>query len=449
MRSAFLACASLLLVVARAHAQTPAAPAEAAPADATQPVTQQPPAAEPAPPAAPVDAPPPAPPPAPVEPAAAAPPAPAAAPPPGPRPAPAGPLKIESAAATIKLGFLLQPQYEVVGHPTLDSGSQNLYLRRVRLLIGGTIFKDFEYFFDSDFANLFKANQTTGSKSTPGMNVQDAFGTWKAVGDQLKVDVGYMLPALNHNALQGATTLYSWDYFNNSFRHSAAFNSNGDPIGRDTGLQLRGLVLDGLLEYRVGLFQGRRNVSEDGKVGSRNMFRVAGRVQVNLLDPEPGFFYAGTYLGAKKILSLGASYDFQDSYKRWGVDAFADLPAGPGVFTAQVNFVHADGDDFLVTPGATAGDPPVSLLVKQSALMGEVGYLINDVNLSPIFRFEQQWFPDAENSETRIGGGLAFWPYGHNVNLKAFYQRVTPADAPMVAEHGYNQFNLQTQFYVF
>lgn len=446
MRSALLACASLLLFVGRANAQTPAAPGEPAPADANAPA-QQPPAAEPAPPAAPVAAPPP---PAAAEPVAPAPapaPPPAAAAPPGPRPAPAGPLKIETPSATLKLGFLLQPQYEVVGHPTLNSGSQNLYLRRVRLLLGGTIFKDFEYFFDSDFANLFKANQTSGTKSTPGMNVQDAFGTWKAVGGQLKVDVGYMLPALNHNALQGATTLYSWDYFNNSFRHSAAFNSSGDPIGRDAGLQLRGLLIDGLLEYRVGLFQGRRNISEDGKVGARNMFRVAGRVQVNLLDPEPGFFYAGSYLGAKKILSLGASYDFQDSYKRWGVDAFADMPLGDGVFTAQVNLVHADGDDFLTNPGATATDPPVPALPKQTALMGEVGYLINAVNLSPIFRFEQQWFPDADTHETRLGGGLAFWPYGHNVNLKAFYQRVTPVEAP--GTHGYNQFNLQTQFYVF
>lgn len=443
MRSAFLACASLLLLVARANAQTP--PAEPAPADANLPA-QQPPAAEPAPPAAPVAAPPP---PAAAQPApaAAAPAAPAA--PPGPRPAPAGPLKIETPSATVKLGFLLQPQYEVVGHSTLNSASQNLYVRRVRLLLGGTIFKDFEYFFDTDFANLFKTNTTTGAnvKSTPGMNVQDAFGTWKALGDQLKVDVGYMLPALNHNALQGATTLYSWDYFNNSFRHSNTFNSSADPIGRDAGLQLRGLVLDGHIEYRVGLFQGRRNDPTTTKTGGRNMFRVAGRVQINLLDPEPGFFYAGTYLGAKKILSIGGSYDFQDSYKRWSVDAFADLPAGPGVFTAQVNLVGADGDDFLVNPPAMAGGMPTPALPKQTALMGEVGYLIDAANLSPIFRFEQQWYPDADTHETRLGGGLAFWPYGHNVNLKAFYQRVTPHEA--AGTHGFNQFNLQTQFYVF
>lgn len=342
----------------------------------------------------------------------------------------------------MKIGFLLQPQYEILGSPTLDNASHNLFVRRVRLLVGGTLFKDFEYFFDTDFADLFKANPATGTKNTPGLNVQDAFGTWKAVGDQLKVDLGYMLPPLNHNAVQGATTLYSWDYFSNSFRHSNAFNSSGPPVGRDAGVQLRGLLFDGHLEYRVGVFQGRRNEASMTDVGSRNMFRVAGRLQINVLDPESGFFYAGSYLGAKKILSIGGSYDFQDSYKRWSVDAFADLPAGPGVFTGQVNFVHADGDDFLV---AAMPPPP---LPKQNAIMGEVGYLIDAVNLSPIFRFEQQWItvnPDTTPTETRIGGGLAFWPYGHNINIKAFFQRVTPDPAP----HAYNQFNFQTQFYVF
>jgi hypothetical protein len=358
-------------------------------------------------------------------------------------------LKIETPSSSVKIGFLLQPAYEVVGSSTLDSGSQNVFVRRVRLLLGGTLFKDFEYFFDTDYPDLFKANASTGSKNTPGMNVQDAFATWKAIGDQLKIDLGYMLPPLQHNAVQGATTLYGWDYFAYAFRHSGAFNSSGNPIGRDAGVQLRGLVLDGHLEYRVGLFQGRRNAASDTQVGSRNMFRVAGRVQVNILDPEPGFFYAGSYLGAKKILSLGASYDFQDSYKRWAVDAFADLPAGPGVFTGQVNFVHADGDDFLMNPPAMAGGTATPALPEQNAIMAEVGYLVDDVNLSPILRFERLWFPASDASETRFGGGLAFWPYGHNVNVKAFFQRITP-DTPDVAnDHAFNQFNFQTQFYVF
>ena len=40
-------------------------------------------------------------------------------------------------------------------------------------------------------------------------------------------------------------------------------------------------------------------------VGGVNPFRLAARLQINLLDGEPGFFYQGTYLGAKRIFSIG------------------------------------------------------------------------------------------------------------------------------------------------
>jgi hypothetical protein len=270
--------------------------------------------------------------------------------------------------------------------------------------------------------------------------VQDAFGTFKALGDALKFDMGYMLPPSTHNADQGAGTLYSWDYFSNSFRNSNSFNSSGAPVGRDAGLQVRGLVLNDHLEYRAGLFQGRRNVAANGKVGGSNFFRFAARAQVNIFDPETGFFYAGTYLGTKKVLSFGAAVDVQGGYTHLGADAFADLPVGPGVATAQVNVAHYDGKDFIVAGGVSTP------LAKQTSVMAEAGYLIDAIDLSPIVRFERQWIDPTSTHETRVGGGVAFWPYSHGFNVKAFYLRVTP-DAP--GQHGFNQINIQTQVYVF
>jgi hypothetical protein len=368
------------------------------------------------------------------------PPAPPAEPPPVARPAPA-PLKIESTNASLKLGLLLQPQYEMAGSPTLTGVSHNLFVRRVRFLAGATLFKKVELFFDTDYADLFKAAQDTGIKNTPGLYVQDAFGTFKALDDLIKLDMGYMLPPSTHNALQGAGTLYSWDYFSNSFRNSNSFNSSGAPVGRDAGVQVRGLVLDNHIEYRAGLFQGRRETaSMDGKVGARNFFRFAARVQANVLDAEPGFFYAGTYLGTKKVLSFGAAVDVQNDYIHYGGDVFADLPLGPGVLTAQVNVAHYDGKNFLVAGGISTPLP------KQSSVMGEVGYLIDAIDLSPIVRFEKQWISPTSTHETRVGGGVAFWPYSHGFNVKAFLMRVTPDAA---GQHGFNQLNLQTQVYVF
>lgn len=376
-------------------------------------------------------------------------------PPPPPPPTTIAPVKIDSPSTTIKFGFLGQFQYEAVNAAPpnaaeLDGYQQNLYLRRTRLLVGGTLFGVVDYFLDTDFANLFKASPaagmagapgTTGLKATPGMNIQDAFVTYKPLGDLLKVDAGYMLPPLAHNALQGAGSLLSWDYFNYSFQHSAAFGASANPVGRDAGLQLRGLVLDGHLEYRVGLFQGVRNQPSATEVGARNMFRTTARLQVNFLDAETGFFYAGTYFGAKKILSIGASFDMQENYKYWAVDGLADLPLGPGVVTAQVNLAQWNAGDKAELLGGGAG----SILPKQTALMAEAGYTVSAMHASPILRYEQLSTTAPGGDQKRIGAGLAFWPYLHNTNLKVFYTRVMLQDAVRNA----NQFNVQWQVYFF
>jgi hypothetical protein len=422
-RRKLLAHAMVLLGIATHAHGVLAQTASPAPASAAQPAAADATAQTTAPPAAPETGP------APVAPAEVAP----AAPP----PSAFTPLKIESPNASIKLGLLAQPQFESIGspNPALSGTSNNLYLRRIRLLVGGSLFGKFEYFFDTDSPNLNKAN-AEGVKSA-ALGVQDAFVTFKAYEDYFKIDAGYMLPPLAHNALQSAGTLYGWDYFANSFRHANAFNSEGD-VGRDAGVQLRGLVADNHLEYRVGVFQGLRQPASMTEVAAHNFFRVAGRVQLNLLDPETGFFYAGTYLGTKRVLSFGASYDFQSSYHHWSLDGFLDLPLGPGAVTAQVNVVKWNGGDFLA-----AGALP-----NQTAFMAEAGYRFDVVQLSPIVRFE---YRNAVNQtaavpdEARYGLGLAYWPFGHNVNLKAFYTRIQPK--PDL--RGYNQFNLQWQLYFF
>ncbi|HEY5281329.1 MAG TPA: hypothetical protein VIM14_00935, partial [Polyangia bacterium] len=184
-------------------------------------------------------------------------PAPASAPEPAsvmaaPPPAPPS-FRIEPSKDTsIRIGLLLQPQFQSASSATLDKYSNNLYIRRTRILVGGTLFGTFDYFLDTDYPNLFLASaggteaNPTYQKATPGMNIQDAFGTWRAYNDMVKVDVGYMLPPGLHNAVQGATTLYSWDYFINSFPNRGnLFGGSTSPVGRDVGVQLRGLLVDG------------------------------------------------------------------------------------------------------------------------------------------------------------------------------------------------------------
>lgn len=362
--------------------------------------------------------------------------APAPAPPPPSGAAPGG-LKIEGARASARFGFLLQPAFESAGDPALEGMRNNLFLRRARLLVGMTLGSNIELFFETDSPNLGKTtgiNPMTNALITtgPGVNVQDAFMTWKPL-DEIKVDVGMMLIPFSHNSLQGATTLYSLDYFTHSFQQSAGL---GNYIGRDTGIQLRGLIAKHL-EYRVGAFQGKRNATPM-RVVSTNAPRIAGRLQFNFLDAETSYFYAGTYAGTKRIFSIGAGYDHQDKYNAFAGDVFLDLPLGGGVLTAQGNFIWADGDTWLAGPGAAG-------VAENVSIMGEAGFRFGDV--SPIVRFEWQDFDNGALIDSyRVSGGIAYWYLNHNANVKLFYTYAKPEPA---GQDGFHQINVQTQFFVF
>jgi hypothetical protein len=359
--------------------------------------------------------------------------------PPAPAPAAPGGLKIDGAGASIKLGFLLQPAYEFTDQsPTADEASQTFFLRRARLMVGMSLGSMFELFVETETANLGRAAGPApggGVASTVGANIQDAFITWKPL-EQFKLDAGLILIPLSHNGLQGATTLYSWDYYAYSFQQNGAL---GNYVGRDTGVQVRGLLFEHL-EYRLGAFTGRRVVPApmmmEAVPMSRTALRVAGRVQYNFFDAESGFFYAGTYHGAKRVLSVGGGFDLQSDYRSFAGDVFLDWPLGTNVVTAQADVVRYDGGTWAPIP-------------TQTSIMTEAGYRIGNWKLSPIVRFELLRL-DAPSPQapdfTRLGAGLAYWYMGHNANVKAFYSFVR-AETP--GQNSYSQVNLQMQFFVF
>src|SRR5437764_1190381 len=95
-----------------------------------------------------------------------------------------------------------------------------------------------------------------------------------------------------------------------------------------------------------------------------------------------------------------------------------------------------------ITPSAIATSsrsrPP------RRALSAELGFHIKALHLAPILRGEHLWLSGGPD-QTRLGGGIALWAYGHNFNLKAFYQNIKDEG---IARHA-NQFNLQAQLYFF
>lgn len=321
-----------------------------------------------------------------------------------------------------KLGILMQPQADWLQDAATDGYTQNLFIRRCRLLFAGQVAKNVTFFVETDAPNLGKQS-ATGKNIQPSMFLQDAFVSYK-VRDELIVDAGLILVSVSRNGLQGATTLLPIDYSAYTFSNSAPTQSSA---GRDTGVQARGYLAKGHFEYRVGMYQGVRDAK------SRNAFRTNVRVMYNFLDPESGFFYTGTYLGKKKVFAIGGGYEQQNDYNSYAADLFLDHPLGTGSITAQADVVRFDGGTFLTT------------LPKQTDQLVEVGYLIPSVNLSPFVQYVHR---DRANTntgdETRYSLGLALWHAGHNANLKAAVGKIDPKGGKSLSEY-----TLQFQLFYF
>lgn len=300
-------------------------------------------------------------------------------------------------SASLRLGVLAQAQGEWLEQPGGESAAQNLFLRRVRLLMGGKIGERFTFFLDTDSPNLGKAG-ADGKRSEPSIYLQDLVLTYQLSG-QWKLDAGKLLVANSYHSGQSAGSLLGIDYSPYGFVSSGPM---GLQAGRDYGVAGRGYLFDNHLEARVGLYQGVRGE------GARNPFRTAARVVWYPFEAHTDFFYPGTTLGKKKVLALGVSHDRQEDYRATGADLHLDLPRGRDALTFQANVVRLDGGELLPT------------LPEQVTLFVEAGYYLGARKISPFLQFSQRDFrgsgaPDEQTTQV----GLAYWLDGHRLNLKA------------------------------
>ncbi|TRO80500.1 porin [Desulfuromonas acetexigens] len=128
---------------------------------------------------------------------------------------------------------------------------------------------------------------------------------------------------------------------------------------RDKGVTLWGNLFDQKFQYRLDAMNGRN----DSASAPDSAFRYGARAHVTLLDPENGHGYKGTYLGEKKVLTIGGAYQMEKDvaysnytaagigsesvdYKAWTADLFFEYPVdGVGTFTVSGAYADYDLDD--------------------------------------------------------------------------------------------------------
>jgi hypothetical protein len=213
-----------------------------------------------------------------------------------------------------------------------------------------------------------------------GVAFRDLWITLK-LDDAFKIQVGRMyVPFTRNYGTTSTKTLLTidLDWAQGGIRSNIFYPSK---VGRDDGITLWGNIKDGLTQYRFMVSEG----VESDTVNPDDNLRFVGRISVSLFDPETGWFNKGTYLGKKRVLSLGGGADYQkdliygtrqDDYSAWTIDAFYDQPIGNhGAFTFEGAYIDIDNGVNAIsdTQFASGDDGSIASLKAGYLFLDKIG----------------------------------------------------------------------------
>lgn len=316
----------------------------------------------------------------------------------------AGPtIKIDD-TKSITVGAGLRTSFASLedGAPNGTDRSYDFELDSVRLYLSGKVTKDIGLVFNTE-------RQSDGS-----IRVLDGIAQF-AFSDLVNVWLGRFLPPSDRSNLSGPYYLATWDF---------PFVQNYPSIfaGRDDGLAVWGQVGGGKFKYQVGAFQGRNGV---GTSNQSDSLLYAGRLTINLWDPEPGYYNDSTYYGAKEILAFGLTAQSQSDgvgtalnpgdFNAWSIDALMEKKLGKDVLSVEGAYYRYDTG--VVDPTLIDGD---GFFVQVSYL---IGAKVGSGKFQPHVRYQTLDETNAGQERKRYDVGVNYIIDGHNARITAIYAK--------------------------
>jgi hypothetical protein len=330
----------------------------------------------------------------------------------------------------LRFGTQLQLWADEAQDATTKGFNQNLYIRRARFLLTGSVAPNVTFFIQTDDPNLGKTPKALGS----GYILQDGWAEWK-LNDEFAVEGGLMLIPLNRAELVSTTSFITVDISPTATVFATPTQTSGT---RDTGFQAKGYILDGRLEYRAGLFQGVRTAATSTSVASNNAFRHAFWLSYDFFEKERGYVYAGTNRGTKKVVAVSSGYDAQRDYKAYSASLHATIPVnGKDEFAVLAQGVHYDGGKFLTS------------LPRQNDYLAEFGYYYAPLKIQPFGKYEKQKFTlpvTPAKDQKRYGLGFNYYVSGQNLKVTGQVTNVKPANNAL---HATNEYTVQMQVWYY
>jgi len=350
-----------------------------------------------------------------------------------------GTIKIDD-TRSISVGMGLRSSFNLVedAAPNGSSYSKDFTLESFRLYLGGQLHEIVTFEFNADY--------DTTPPGTEDVRVLDAVLKFK-FSELVQVWAGRFLPPSDRSNLSGPYYLNAWT-FPFVQKYPAVF------AGRDDGLAIFGQIDGGRFKYQVGVFEGTGEnstttvtettttftdsggdtvsvpVTTTTTVGGPNQsgsLLYAGRLTLNLLDPEPGYYNSSTYYGSKDVLAIGlvamsqknsvGTLGSEGDFNGWNIDILAEKNlAGTGVATLEGAFYDYDND------GKAGGEGDGYFVLGSFLLPNKVGPGALKGQLQPMVRYQE--FSNeglTTGDHTRLDLGVSHIISGHNARISLTY----------------------------
>ncbi|HEX9577023.1 MAG TPA: hypothetical protein VF993_04675 [Myxococcales bacterium] len=229
--------------------------------------------------------------------------------------------------------------------------------------------------------------------------------------DLFHVWMGRFLPPSDRANLSGPYYQNAWNY---------PTTVNGYPsvyAGRADGAALWGQVNKGQFKYQAGVF----TVDPTVPIGQAI---YALRLVYNVLDPEPGYYNASTYYGAKDILALGGTLQYKKTLDPLGdkkllgfnLDLLFERHILADVLTLEGAYYNFD-------QGNDAGKQGWSFYALASWLFST---RVGPGRLQPMARYQHAVPANGGDATKTIDAGLNYIMDGHNTRAALVVQNISP-----------------------
>ncbi|NJD39857.1 MAG: porin [Geobacter sp.] len=308
----------------------------------------------------------------------------------------------------------------------------NFNFRRNRLALMGAYGEMFSLYVQTEFADQSSLN-TLGVNRTPTdpqFSMLDAVFRFN-LHDAFKINAGKYKYSFSRENLEACEMPLTLD--RSLFITAPLMGTNPT---RDMGVSIWGNVFNDMFQYRLEVMEGRKAAT--GDTSPKSNFRYGGRMHVSLLDAESDYGYKGTYLGKKKVLTIGAAMQYEPDavysdivaktgkkdYYAWTLDAFFEYPLKDiGTMTVSGAYANYKMDHAYLS--ANPDSVSYGMNGEKNGWYAKAGYMLPNFPLQVFGRYEQWKFAQLNNIYNQrvdwTGFGANYYIWGQNLKVSMEY----------------------------